>query len=94
VHTKDSCWSVGTICDPRELPGVSTAGSGVDRVLQLDECDGGGAGQRLGGGGQGGGSGSGWGGRGQGGGWGWWWVIHGGRKIRGSGYQMLWSLDR
>jgi hypothetical protein len=41
----------------------------------LDECGDGGAGQRLGG-------------RGQGGGWGWWWVIHGGRKIRGSGYQI------
>jgi hypothetical protein len=26
VRTKDSCWSVGTIYDPRELPGVSTAG--------------------------------------------------------------------
>jgi hypothetical protein len=26
VQTKDSCWSVGTIYDPRELPGVSTAG--------------------------------------------------------------------
>jgi hypothetical protein len=28
VHTKDSCWSVGTIYDPRELPGVSIAGVG------------------------------------------------------------------
>jgi hypothetical protein len=28
VRTKDSCWSVGTIYDPRELPGVSTAGPG------------------------------------------------------------------
>jgi hypothetical protein len=26
VRTKDSCWSVGTIYDPRELSGVSTAG--------------------------------------------------------------------
>jgi hypothetical protein len=26
VRTKYSCWSVGTIYDPRELPGVSTAG--------------------------------------------------------------------
>jgi hypothetical protein len=26
VHTKDSCWSVRTIYDPRELPGVSTIG--------------------------------------------------------------------
>jgi hypothetical protein len=28
VRIKDLCWSVGTIYDPRELPGVSTAGSG------------------------------------------------------------------
>jgi hypothetical protein len=34
VRTKDSCWSVGTIYDPRELPGVSTADPGVDGVLQ------------------------------------------------------------
>jgi hypothetical protein len=34
VCTKDSCWSVGTIYDPRELLGVSTAGPGVDDVLQ------------------------------------------------------------
>jgi hypothetical protein len=33
VRTKDSCWSVGTIYDPRELPGVSIAGPGVDGVL-------------------------------------------------------------
>jgi hypothetical protein len=33
VHTKDSCWSVGTIYDPRELPGVSTAGPGIGRVV-------------------------------------------------------------
>jgi hypothetical protein len=26
VRTKDPCWSVGTIYDPRELLGVSTAG--------------------------------------------------------------------
>jgi hypothetical protein len=26
VHTKVSCWSVGTIYDPRELLEVSTAG--------------------------------------------------------------------
>jgi hypothetical protein len=32
VHTKDSCWSVGTIYDPRELLGVSTAGPGIGRV--------------------------------------------------------------
>jgi hypothetical protein len=31
VHTKDSYWSVGTIYDPRELPGVSTAGPGIGR---------------------------------------------------------------
>jgi hypothetical protein len=29
VRTKDSCWSVGTIYDPRELPGISTAGLGI-----------------------------------------------------------------
>jgi hypothetical protein len=29
VHTKDSCWFVGTIYDPRELLGVSTAGLGI-----------------------------------------------------------------
>jgi hypothetical protein len=31
VRTKDSCWSVGTIYDPRELPGVSTACPGIGR---------------------------------------------------------------
>jgi hypothetical protein len=31
VRTKDSCWSVGTIYDPRELPGVSTVGPGTGR---------------------------------------------------------------
>jgi hypothetical protein len=31
VHTKDSCWSVGTIYDPRELPGVSTTGPWIGR---------------------------------------------------------------
>jgi hypothetical protein len=30
VHTKDSCWSVGIIYDPRELPGLSIIGPGVD----------------------------------------------------------------
>ena len=35
VRTKDSCWSVGTIYDPRELPGVSIVGPGVDEVLQV-----------------------------------------------------------
>jgi hypothetical protein len=33
VRIKDLCWSVGTIYDLRELPGVSTAGPGVDGVL-------------------------------------------------------------
>jgi hypothetical protein len=31
VRTEDSCWSVGTIYDPRELPGVSTASPGIGR---------------------------------------------------------------
>jgi hypothetical protein len=31
VRIKDSCWSVGTIYDPSELPGVSTAGPGIGR---------------------------------------------------------------
>jgi hypothetical protein len=31
VRTKDSCWSVGTIYDPIELPGVSIAGPGIGR---------------------------------------------------------------
>jgi hypothetical protein len=35
VHTKDLCWSMGMIYDPRGLPGVSTAGLGVDGVLQM-----------------------------------------------------------
>jgi hypothetical protein len=35
LHTKDSSWSVGIIYDPRELPGVSTIGLGVDGVLQV-----------------------------------------------------------
>jgi hypothetical protein len=33
VRTKDSCWSMGMVYGPRELPGVSTAGLGVDVVL-------------------------------------------------------------
>jgi hypothetical protein len=33
VCIKDVCWSVGTIYDPRELIGVSTAGPEVDGVL-------------------------------------------------------------
>jgi hypothetical protein len=35
VRTKDPCWSVGTLYDTRELPGVSTVGPGVDEVLQV-----------------------------------------------------------
>jgi hypothetical protein len=31
VCTKYLCWSVGTIYDPRELPGVSTTGPGIGR---------------------------------------------------------------
>jgi hypothetical protein len=31
VCTKDLCWSVGTIYDPRELLGVSTADPGIGR---------------------------------------------------------------
>ena len=33
VCTKDPCWSVGTIYDPRELPGVSTAGPWIGRSV-------------------------------------------------------------
>jgi hypothetical protein len=35
VCTKDSCWSVGIIYDPRELPGVSTVDLGLDGVLHV-----------------------------------------------------------
>jgi hypothetical protein len=35
VRTKDLCWSVGTIYDPRELPGVVPLVQGLDRVLQV-----------------------------------------------------------
>jgi hypothetical protein len=35
VRTKDSCWHVGTIYDPTELPGVCVTGLGVDGVLQM-----------------------------------------------------------
>jgi hypothetical protein len=31
VRTKDLCWSVGTIYDPKELSGVSTVGPGIER---------------------------------------------------------------
>jgi hypothetical protein len=34
VRTKDSCWSMGMVYGPRGLPGVSTTGPRVDRVLQ------------------------------------------------------------
>jgi hypothetical protein len=33
VRTKDSCWSVETIYDPRELLGVSTVGPGIGWVV-------------------------------------------------------------
>jgi hypothetical protein len=36
VRTKDSCWSVGTIYDTRELPRVSTAGPGIGRGVTSD----------------------------------------------------------
>jgi hypothetical protein len=35
VCTKDSCWSIEMIYDPRGLVGVSTADLGVDGVLQM-----------------------------------------------------------
>jgi hypothetical protein len=35
VCTKDTYWSMRTIYDPSDLPGVSTVGSGSDGVLQL-----------------------------------------------------------
>jgi hypothetical protein len=42
VRTKDLCWSVETIYDPRELAGVSTAGLGIGRgvttLLYLCGC--------------------------------------------------------
>jgi hypothetical protein len=31
VRTKDPCWSMGTIYDPRVLPGVSTTGPRIGR---------------------------------------------------------------
>jgi hypothetical protein len=33
VCTKDRCWSVGTIYDPRELSGVSTTVLGIGRAI-------------------------------------------------------------
>jgi hypothetical protein len=35
VRTKVSCWSVGTINDPREMPGVSTVGPGIGRGVTV-----------------------------------------------------------
>jgi hypothetical protein len=35
VRTKDTCWSMGTIYDPRELPGVSTASPLIGRGVTL-----------------------------------------------------------
>jgi hypothetical protein len=35
VRTKDSCWFVGTIYDPRELLGVSIAGLGIGRGVTI-----------------------------------------------------------
>jgi hypothetical protein len=37
VCIKDPCWSVGTIYDPRELPGVSTVGPGIGRGVTNGE---------------------------------------------------------
>jgi hypothetical protein len=37
VRTKDSCWSVGIIYDPSEVPGVSTAGPGIGRGVTVTE---------------------------------------------------------
>jgi hypothetical protein len=31
VCTKDPCWTMRTIYDPKEVPGVSTAGPGIGR---------------------------------------------------------------
>jgi hypothetical protein len=36
VRPKELCWSVGTIYDPRELPGVSTVGPGMNGVLHCN----------------------------------------------------------
>jgi hypothetical protein len=33
VQRKDQCWSVGLVCGPRELSGVTTIMPGVARVL-------------------------------------------------------------
>jgi hypothetical protein len=37
VRTKDSCWSVWMVYNPRVLPGESTAGPGVGGVLDQHE---------------------------------------------------------
>jgi hypothetical protein len=37
VCTKDLCWSVGTIYDPSELPGVIPLVQGLDGLLQVVE---------------------------------------------------------
>jgi hypothetical protein len=37
VRAKDLCWSVGTIYDPRELPGVSIVGPGIGRGVTIAE---------------------------------------------------------
>jgi hypothetical protein len=37
VRTKDSCLSVGTIYDPRELPGVSTVDPGIGRGVTINK---------------------------------------------------------
>jgi hypothetical protein len=39
VRTKDPCCSVGTIYDPRELPGVSIVGPGIGRGCYKWEVD-------------------------------------------------------
>ena len=39
MRTKDSCWSVGMIYDPRELPGVSTTGPEIGRGVTPLLCD-------------------------------------------------------
>jgi hypothetical protein len=36
VRTKDSCWSMGTIYDPRELSGVSTTDLEIGRDVTSD----------------------------------------------------------
>jgi hypothetical protein len=39
VCTKNPCWSIGTIYDPRKLTGVNITEPGVDGVLQTScEC--------------------------------------------------------